>query len=173
MKAYFNENDYDDDGASEAAELSKKHLVRAYQLQLSGQVEEAIEEYKMSIDALPTAEGWAFLGWAYSFLENYKEAIACCKEGIKVDLEFGNCWNDIGAYLILQQKYDEAKHYLYRALEAQRYATKHFPHYNLGRILERQGKWFEALEEYQEALNIEPNYEMAIHAATRLQALMN
>ena len=168
----FNENDFDD-SVDKAEELSKKHLAKAYRLQLSGHVEEAIEEYKMSISILPTAEGWAFLGWAYSFLKNYKEAIACCKEGIEVDPEFGNCWNDIGAYLILQNKHDEAKHYLYRALEAQRYATKHFPHYNLGRILERQGKWFEALEEYHEALEIEPSYSMAIESAVRLQALMN
>jgi hypothetical protein len=39
--------------------------------------------------------------------------------------------------------------------------------------LERRGDWFEALQEYQYALEIEPNYTLAKDAYYRLMALMN
>jgi len=154
-------------------EKSQELLQRAYRLQMSGHLNEAIEHYKKSIDVLPTAEAYTFLGWAYSFLGDYEKAIENCKMSIDLDPDFGNAYNDIGAYLIQQGELDEAIPYLEKAMIATRYATPHFPHYNYGRILERRGMWFEALDEYKTSLDIEPNYTLAKDAFYRLQALLN
>ena len=50
----------------------------------------------------PTAEAHTFLGWAYSFLGDYESAITECRNAIELDPDFGNPYNDIGAYLIQQ-----------------------------------------------------------------------
>ncbi|HET9135736.1 MAG TPA: tetratricopeptide repeat protein [Candidatus Kapabacteria bacterium] len=154
-------------------EKAQEYLQRAYKLQMAGKLDEAIENYETSISILPTAEAHTFLGWAYSFLGNYDKAIDECKMAIDIDPDFGNPYNDIGAYLIQSGDTEEAIPFLELAMKAKRYATPHFPHYNLGRILERRGDWFEALGEYEEALELEPSYTLAKDAYYRLLSLMN
>ena len=73
------------------------------------------------------------MGWTYHFQGRLDEAIAECKRAIEIDPEFGNPYNDIGAYLIELDRFDEAIPWLERAVEAARYEPRHFPHYNLGR----------------------------------------
>ncbi len=154
-------------------ERAQEYLQKAYRLQMSGHLQEAIENYKASIELHPTAEAHTFLGWAYSFLGEYDTAIEECKVAIGIDPDFGNPYNDIGAYLIQRGDTEEAIPYLELAIKAKRYATPHFPHYNMGRILERRGDWFEALDEYRTALEIEAGYTLAKDAYYRLLALMN
>lgn len=154
-------------------ERAQEFLQKAYRLQMSGHLQEAIENYKASIELHPTAEAHTFLGWAYSFLGEYDTAIEECKVAIGIDPDFGNPYNDIGAYLIQRGDTEEAIPYLELAIKAKRYATPHFPHYNMGRILERRGDWFEALDEYRTALEIEAGYTLAKDAYYRLLALMN
>ncbi len=154
-------------------EKAQEYLQRAYKLQMAGRLDEAIENYEASISEVPTAEAYTFLGWAHSFLGDYELAIEECKMAIDIDPDFGNPYNDIGAYLIQRGDTDEAIPFLELAMNAKRYATPHFPHYNLGRILERRGDWFEALDEYQVALELEPTYTLAKDAYYRLLSAMN
>ncbi len=154
-------------------EKAQEYLQRAYKLQMAGRLDEAIENYEASISEVPTAEAYTFLGWAHSFLGDYELAIEECKMAIDIDPDFGNPYNDIGAYLIQRGDTDEAIPFLELAMKAKRYATPHFPHYNLGRILERRGDWFEALDEYQVALELEPTYTLAKDAYYRLLSAMN
>ena len=76
-------------------EESKEYLHKAYQLQMKGQFEEAILNYKMSLDLYPTAEAHTFLGWTYSFLGDLNRAIEECKSAIAIDPEYGNPYNDV------------------------------------------------------------------------------
>jgi Tfp pilus assembly protein PilF len=154
-------------------ERAKDFLQKAYRLQMSGHLNEAIENYKASLETMPTAEAHTFYGWGLSFLGDYVKAIEQCRLAIEIDPDFGNPYNDIGAYLIQQGELDMAEPYLEQAKSAKRYATPHFPHYNHGRIMERKGLWFEALAEYKQSLTIEPNYTLAKDAYYRLQALLN
>ena len=48
---------------------------QAYQHQMKGELDEAIALYKKSIELFPTAEAYTFLGWTYSFLGRYDQAI--------------------------------------------------------------------------------------------------
>lgn len=154
-------------------EQSKEYMLKAYSLQMKGQFEEAILNYKKSLDIYPTAEAHTFLGWTYSFLGNFETAIEECKNAIAIDPEFGNPYNDIGAYLIHLGRMDEAITWLELALKAKRYDNPHFAHLNIGRVLEQKGLWFEALVEYRIAKEISPDYLLAKQYFNKLQGLLN
>ena len=153
--------------------LAIEYFQRAYAHQLKGELDEAIEFYKKSIAILPTAEAHTFLGWTYSFLGRYDDAITECHRAIEIDPDFGNPYNDIGAYLIEQGALDEAIPWLEKAMLAVRYESYCFPHYNLGRVYERKHQWRKAIECYRDSLQQNPDYTLARAALRRLQARMN
>jgi Tfp pilus assembly protein PilF len=144
-------------------------LQEAYQQQMEGDYEAAAELYLRSIAVCPTAEAHTFLGWAYHFQGKTDEAIAECKRAIEIDPDFGNPYNDIGAYLIEQGKFQEAVPWLEQALRAKRYDSYHYPHYNLGRIYAAQDQLNRARDCFQRALAIEPKYTLAREALDQLR----
>jgi tetratricopeptide (TPR) repeat protein len=73
---------------------------------MKGEYEAAIDLYSRSIEVFPTAAAYTFRGWTYSFLGKLDKAISECMKAIRVDPGFGNPYNDIGAYLIQQGKWD-------------------------------------------------------------------
>ena len=145
----------------------------AYRAQMSGDFDRAAELYKASLEILPTAEAHTFLGWTYHFQGKIEDAIAECKRAIEVDPDFGNPYNDIGAYLIALGRYDEAVAWLERAIAAPRYDPRHFPHFNLGRIYFVRGMFGKAREHFQKALQIEPDYRIAQQALENLRRMVN
>jgi tetratricopeptide (TPR) repeat protein len=147
--------------ASERVRRARQFFAEAYQLQMSGRLEEAIARYRDSIASHPTAEAHTFLGWTYSFQERLDEAIAECKKAIVVDPEFGNPYNDIGSYLFKQGKLDEAIPWLESALRSPRYEPRHYPHCNLGRIYWAKGLLNHAIAEFERALALDPESRFA------------
>jgi len=166
---------YDATAAMTNSALSEaqRFMRLAYTSQMNGQLTEAIDLYRKSISLFPTAEAYTFLGWTYSFQGKFDAAIAECKRAIELDPDFGNPYNDIGAYLIRQGKFREAIPWLEKAIDAPRYDARHYPHYNLGRVYERIGRVLEALAEYRKAAAAEPGYKEALQAAERLEAFLN
>jgi Tfp pilus assembly protein PilF len=154
-------------------ELAVEYFNKAYQLHMIGNIKEAIDAYKKSIDYYPTPKAHTFLGWAFSLNGKFEEAIDECKIAIDLDPNFGNPYNDIGSYLINLEQYDEAVYWLEKAIEAPDYEPRHYPYYNLGRIYEKRGDWYSALNSYAESLKQNPNYELAKNAFVRLTAMMN
>ena len=146
---------------------------QAYQAQTQGDLGNAVRLYQESIQTHPTAEAYTFLGWAYSFLERYDDAITECKNAIAVDSDFGNPYNDIGSYLIKLDRLDEAIPWLEKAITAKRYEPRHFPHMNLGRLYLAKGDQLKAAGEFGKALTIEPRYRPARFALATLSALLN
>jgi tetratricopeptide (TPR) repeat protein len=157
------------DPRQSAAELFQK----GYKLQMAGEYGQAIELYTLSIETFPTAEAYTFRGWAYSFLGNYDRAIAECLEAIKVDPEFGNPYNDIGAYLIEQGQWDESIPWFQKAMAAPRYDARCYPHFNLGRVYEHRHDWQKAKECYATAYALDKRYEAALAGIRRLRAAFN
>ncbi len=157
----------------DAQELAMEYFNQAYAHQRQGRLDEAIALYKQSIETYPTAEAFTFLGWVYGMMKRYEDAIAECRKAIEVDPEFGNPYNDIGAYLIDQEKFDEALPWLEKAIQAQRYESYCYPHYNLGRVWQQKGEWIKARQEYEKALEESPNYTLAKRAIAKIQAMMN
>ena len=140
---------------------------------MDGRLEEAIELYKESIALSPTAEAHTFLGWTYSFQGRYDDAIAECKEAIAVDPEFGNPYNDIGAYLIELGRLDEAIPWLERAKRAVRYEPRHYPHINLGHIHVIRNDIASAVRELRAAVDIDPAHASARRELHRLLGMLN
>jgi tetratricopeptide (TPR) repeat protein len=145
------------------------YFYEAYHAQLRRDYSKAIEKYQQSIEIYPTAEAHTFLGWTYSFLGELENAIEECHRAIEVDPEFGNPYNDIGAYLIAKGEYNQAIPYLQQALDAKRYRAYHFAHFNLGRAKEYQGDVLNALRHYKKALELEPRYLIAYKAIEHLK----
>jgi tetratricopeptide (TPR) repeat protein len=145
----------------------------AYRRQMAGDLDAAIEIYRRSIAACPTAEAHTFLGWTYSFQGRLEEATAECLRAIQVDPDFGNPYNDIGVYLMQQGKLEEAIPWLERAKQARRYEPRQFPYMNLGRIYLKQGRWWEALGQFEAAVRLAPNDAELAKALHSLRGRLN
>ena len=158
-----------DDVRKRAAEL----FGRAYEAQMSGDLDEAAALYRLSLEAHPTAEAHTFLGWTYSFQGRLDEAIEECKKAIVVDPDFGNPYNDIGAYLIQMERFDEAIPWLEKATRATRYEAPHFPRFNLGRAYVAKQMFNRALEEFRHALRLRPGYAAAEAVIEALKRKLN
>jgi tetratricopeptide (TPR) repeat protein len=145
----------------------------AYSAHMENRLDEAVELYTKSIEAYPTAEAHTFLGWTYNFMGLTDDAIQECKAAIGVDPDFGNPYNDIGAYLIEQGDLYGAVQWLERAITAKRYECYFYPHFNLGRVYEGTGRVFDALREYRRAVQLNPGYKLALRALRKLAAKLN
>jgi tetratricopeptide (TPR) repeat protein len=146
---------------------------RGHEAQMQGLVDEAIEHYTRSIEIHPTAEAYTFRGWAYSFQGDLDTALAECHKAIETDPDYGNPYNDIGAYLIQQNKWREAIPWLRQAFEAKRYECPFYPRFNLGRVYEKLGDELQAINLYKEAYELNHNYKQALQAFRRLQGKLN
>ncbi len=155
---------------SEADQQKALELVRrAMDYQMAGELDEAIGLYKESIALWPTADAHTYLGWAYSFQGRIDEAIAQCEIAIRLDPQFGNPYNDIGVYLMQQEKFDEAIPWLEKAKQAKRYEPRHFPYINLGRVYVSKGMLQKAIEEFKGALERNPNNEELVGLLAELE----
>ncbi|SHK49457.1 tetratricopeptide repeat protein [Thermocrinis minervae] len=152
---------------------AERLLKEAYRELMAGNIKAAIELYEKSIELYPTAQGYTFLGWAYSMLGDFEKAIELCKKAIELDPDYGNPYNDIGAYLIALGRYDEAIGWLKLAMTAKNYEPRHYPHINLARVYLAKGQYYDALREVNEALKIAPNYTPAITLKHYILSLLN
>lgn len=158
----------------EAARQQAMMMVdQAYRLQLKGEFANAILIYNRSIKICPTAEAYTFLGWTYSMMERYDEAIENCEQAIKIDPDFGNPYNDIGAYLIELGRFEESIPWLEKAAKAKRYESPHFAYLNMGRAYKRLGRFKAALEQFDKAIALDPYYQAAIWAKNELLGQLN
>ena len=160
-------------GSATDADAAAVLLRRAFQAQMSGDLETAIDLYQRSIAASPSAEAHTFLGWTYSFQRRLEEAIAECHKAIAVDPTFGNPYNDIGAYLIEMGRLDEAIPWLERATKATRYESPHFPLLNLGRVYLAKEMYSRAREQFLAVLALQPDHAGAQRAVSLIRRKLN
>ena len=150
-----------------------KQFKIAYAFQMKREFDLAVLHYKKSLEIQPTAEAYTFLGWTYSFMGNLQGAIEECHKAIAVDPDFGNPYNDIGAYFLQLDKADDAIPWLKKATKAKRYENPEFAYCNLGRAYELKGLWPLALKEYKQSLKIRRDYGPAHDALLKLEPLLN
>ena len=146
---------------------------RACAARNGGRLEEAVALFLRSIEAQPTAEAHTFLGWTYSAMGKVEDAIAECRKAIAVDPDFGNPYNDIGAYLIELGRADEAVPWLRRATKAARYEPRHYPHLNLSRVYAARHDYARAIRELDRALAHDPACAPARRARDELASRLN
>ena len=162
---------------SEGPETDRERAIAlwrdAYRQQMAGDLDGTIQTYRRSIAVWPTAEAHTFLGWTYSFQGRLEEATAECLRAIEVDPDFGNPYNDIGVYLIQQDKLDEAIPWLERAKAAPRYEPRQFPHMNLARIYIKRNRWWDALRELETAQTLAPTDQQLARTLHSVRAKLN
>jgi len=160
-----------------------QHHVRAFAFAGAKSDCEAVEElnvavnfYSQSIEVFPTAEAHTFRGWAYQSFGRIDDAIEECKRAIEVDPDFGNPYNDIGAYLLAKGEADNAIEWFEKAKLAPNYEPRHFPFVNLGHLYAQKGMVMKAIEEFEEARRLagaDPAAESIAEQLTRLRAMLN
>lgn len=154
-------------------ELARDYFEKGYLLQKSGHLDRAAHFYRRSIEFQPTAQAFTFLGWVYSQKGLLREAIEQCKAAIEIDPDYGNPYNDIGAYLLQMNNYFDAEEWFLKALQASKYENYCYPYMNLGKIYEFRGLWEKAGEMFNRALKENPSYTPASDALIRLSARYN
>jgi len=155
------------------SEIAKDFFDKGVVLQNNGHLDRAAHFYRRSIEFCPSAKAYTFLGWILSLKGLYDKAIEECKQAINLEPDYGKPYNDIGAYLLQQNKFDEAACWLKKALAATNYENYCYPYLNLGRVYEFKGKWDKAIACYKKALKENPKYEPAELALQKLHALYN
>ncbi len=159
----------DDDRLKKAQEL----YLKAYESQSEGDFEEAERLYLASIEELATAEAHTFLGWTYSTMGRNEKAIEECQKAILIDPDFGNPYNDIGAYLIELERVDDAIPWLERALNAKRYEARHVPLFNLARVFEQKNMYNRAMDYLRKCLEMDDQFQPAWDLMSRIRRLVN
>lgn len=149
-------------------EAARRAFQAAYILQSAGELERAADAYERSIRLAPSAEAHTFHGWTFSFMGRYDNAIEACKRAVEMDSDFGNPYNDIGAYLIELGRLDEAIPWLEKAAAAPRYCCPFYAHTNLARVYLQKGLREKARKCLLRALEVNPDYEPAQEILKRL-----
>jgi Tfp pilus assembly protein PilF len=156
--------------SQQSAIMAQDYFELAYEMQMHGELDKALYYYGRSLDCVESPEAYTFMAWAESMRGSFEKAIGLCRKAIDIDPDFGNPWNDLGAYLLALDRPLDAIPYLEQALRCPRYLTYHYAHYNLGRAYEKLGDRMRAREKYLEALSEEPNYMLAKDALDRVRA---
>lgn len=156
-----------------AKQQAKILFDQGYRQQMRGNLTDAIDLYKRSLEMNETAEAHTFLGWTYSMINRYQDAIDECKKAIEIDPEYGNPYNDIGSYLMQLDEIDEALEWLNKATTTTRYEHPQFPYVNIGQAHEKQGRYKSALDAYDKALEISPLDRSALHHKYMLVGRLN
>jgi len=143
--------------------MSDTSIDRAQQLcriglnkQARGDLKAAKRLFRQSLALHETAEAWCYLGWCRSLSGRLAQAVSHCRRAIAVDPEFGNAYNDLGAYLVELGHADDAVVWFERAKNASRYDTPQFPYLNLARVHIARARFSQALLELQAARVIAP-----------------
>ena len=161
------------DDQIEVWQQALEYFQRGYREQMQGDLASAIQDYRLSLRLFPTAEAHTFLGWAYAALRLFAEAIAECEVAIALAPDLGNPYNDIGAYLLDLGRPAEAIAWFEQAIAAPRYESRVHAFFNLGRACERTGDWLRAVDCFQQAVALQPDYRPAQTALQMLLGRLN
>ena len=150
--------------------MSKDGYFRmGYLHQVSGDLRSAAECYLRSIEHSPNAEAHTFLGWVLCLMGEVDHAIEECRKALRLDPDFGNAWNDIGAYLTEKRELDRAIPYLKKACKSKNYDSPEYPHYNLARIYIQKGMLLTARKELGRAMKMNPGFSPAKQLWDRIE----
>ncbi len=116
----------------------------------------ALNEFRASVYVRKTADGLTNWGSMEHVLGDTERAIELCLEAIAIDPDCGNPYNDIGSYLVVMNRADDAVAWFKRAIAAKRYVPRQFPHINLGKLYLSRKEYKQALHHFEAALGFDP-----------------
>lgn len=102
------------------------------------------------------------LGLTYLAKEKPEIAIEHFKKAVKLNSGYAPARNNLGVAYMAAEKWDAAIDTFREVSEDLLYATPHFPLTNMGWAYYNKGQFKEAVKHYQEALEIEPKFIIAL-----------
>lgn len=162
-----------DSRSAETETISDELWRLGLEVQRDGDIERAADLFRQSIEVHESPEAWCFLGWCHSLRGELGLAISHCRRAMMLDPEFGNAYNDMGAYLVELGRREEAARWFSRAKDARRYDTPQYPFLNLARLYIVDGRLQEALFELQVARALAPGDDRVEDLVRYVGLLMN
>lgn len=131
--------------------------------------DKALELFCRANSFIETAESLTLIGWIHSILGDLEKAKSSCVKAIKVDPDYGPPYNDIGSYLLSENKVNDALKWFALAKKAAVYQNREYPYINSGRAYLGQKKNKLALEEFSKALTLAPYHTELHDTVTKLK----
>ncbi len=158
----------------------KESFKRGLELMNQGQYEDALNEFKRVLSIYENAEVYYNLGYIKTAQGRYEEAVLAFRRATQINNAFAKAYQKMAEAYVKMGRQDEAQRCLERAAEI--YMEKHMDEsaevvlmdamklnpstiniYNsLGILYRRQGKYQDAIRQYQKALRVNP-YDENIH----------
>lgn len=112
------------------------------------------------------------LGLAYQAKGNLELAVAHYQKALKLKPDYAPARNNLGSAYIAQENWEAAIACFVEVKDDLLYGTPHYPLTNLGFAYFKTGDYPRAVEYYQEAIEIAPNFPMAHHGLGRTYMAM-
>jgi len=129
----------------------------------------ALDSFKRARNYTENAEILNLIGWTYSFLDQLDVAQKFALKAIRKDPDYGASYNDLGSYLMSEDKVTEALEWFKMAKNASNYQNREYPYINSGRAYLMLKDYNKALEEFSYALSLAPYHEELHETVTNLQ----
>lgn len=123
-----------------------------------GFYQDAAKQFQDAYNYEPSAVASVMLGNALVRLGMHEDAIEKFEEAMRINPEFGNAYNDMGACLLELRRIDEAECYIKTSMTCSEYKEVHFAYYNLGIVSLLRHDWMKAKDFFKESLDICPTY---------------
>ncbi len=138
---------------------------------LEGELEEAMNYFQKSLQLHPSIESHIGLAEVYEQMGMLDEAIEECRKAIDIDETHHLPYSRIAQIHYELHDFEVAEEWARRGLNLAQWKA---PLYHiLGRIHEKQGRWVEALQSYENAHRADKNFFIALIASMRLRARFN
>lgn len=145
-------------------EIALATLQQGMQFYNTGQYIPALKKLLEAEETIPSnAELHNTLGLVYLAKDRPQLALTHLKKAIKINPQFIEAKNNLGAVYLKVAQYDKAIPLFEEVSENLLYATPQVPITNLGWVYYHQKNWTKAKENFLRALDISPNYLMPVH----------
>jgi len=147
----------------QAQQKAKIHLRMGYQNLQQGDPTSALKELLQAENLSPKDPEIQFaLGWAYSAKGRFLEALEHFRKTLILDPKLTDAHNAMGATYLEMGKWDEAIQEFEIVLKDMLYMTPYYVQNNIGWAYYKKGDRLKALEYYQKAVALKPDFGLAL-----------
>lgn len=152
--------DYEND---ESAKMAYAYFMKGQQLEGAGDLANAVEAYKKSISAFPGAkEVHHRLAKLYARTGQNENALVEFRTALNNDYNYVECRNNYGFLLRRMDKDEDARGQFKQCIQID--PKYPFPYYNLGKLLKDKGDIDGAIENFESAARLKPDFAEAQEA---------
>jgi type IV pilus assembly protein PilF len=147
----------------QAQQKAKIHLRMGYQNLQQGDPTSALKELLQAENLSPKDPEIHFaLGWAYSAKGHFLEALEHFRQTLILNPKLTEAHNAMGATYLEMGKWDEAIQEFEIVLKDLLYMTPYYVQNNIGWAYYKKGERLKALEYYQRAVALKPDFGLAL-----------